>query len=201
MKIIFLDKRCIRFGVQLGLFCAPDCVGLILYAQSSSRCVKRVSQTRWLYLRVCVCVRLSVSLSCGLRMSFIECVVTSISYTSTYCSHHIHQFRVFLVVVVIFKYIYIYTYISINFSICGHFRRRSEFSNEKNRVDRRVQYYKFRNRQMFVTAMSAYLDWITQAGFYFDFVFTVPIALNTLPPNPQCQPPFCTIAARIRPSL
>lgn len=55
MKIIFLDKRCIRFDVQLGLFCAPDCVGLILYAQSSSRCVKRVSQTRRLHI---ICVRI-----------------------------------------------------------------------------------------------------------------------------------------------
>lgn len=41
---------------------------------------------------------------------------------------------------------------------------RSEFSNEKNRVDRRVQYQKFRNQQMFVGAMTSYLDWITQAG-------------------------------------
>lgn len=41
----------------------------------------------------------------------------------------------------------------------------SEFSNEKNRVDRRVQYYKCRNRKLFVEDMSSYLDWITQAGY------------------------------------
>lgn len=41
----------------------------------------------------------------------------------------------------------------------------SEFSNEKNRVDRRVQYHKLRSRQTFVEAMTSYLDWITQAGY------------------------------------
>lgn len=50
----------------------------------------------------------------------------------------------------------------------------SEFSNEKNRVDRRMQYYKFREQEMFVTAMTSYLDWITQAGFYFRFVLFCP---------------------------
>lgn len=43
-------------------------------------------------------------------------------------------------------------------------RSTSEFSNEKNRVDRRVQYYKCRTRRLFIQDMSAYLDWITQAG-------------------------------------
>lgn len=42
--------------------------------------------------------------------------------------------------------------------------RQREFSNEKNRVDRRVQYYKCRTRKLFIQNMSAYLDWITQAG-------------------------------------
>lgn len=40
----------------------------------------------------------------------------------------------------------------------------SEFSNEKNRVDRRVQYYKTRSRKLFIQNMSSYLEWITQAG-------------------------------------
>lgn len=42
----------------------------------------------------------------------------------------------------------------------------SEFSNEKNRVDRRVQYYKTRSRTLFLDHMSSYLEWISQAGFY-----------------------------------
>lgn len=49
--------------------------------------------------------------------------------------------------------------------------KKSEFSNEKNRVDRRVQYHKFRTKKMFVEAMSSYLDWITQAGYSFRFFF------------------------------
>ncbi|XP_055637968.1 voltage-dependent calcium channel type A subunit alpha-1-like isoform X5 [Toxorhynchites rutilus septentrionalis] len=38
-----------------------------------------------------------------------------------------------------------------------------EFSNERGRVERRAQFQKCRTRQMFVEAMTAYLDWITQA--------------------------------------
>nr|XP_029732732.1 voltage-dependent calcium channel type A subunit alpha-1-like isoform X3 [Aedes albopictus] len=38
-----------------------------------------------------------------------------------------------------------------------------EFSNERGRVERRAQFHKSRTRQMFVEAMTAYLDWITQA--------------------------------------
>lgn len=39
-----------------------------------------------------------------------------------------------------------------------------EFSNERGRVERRAQYHKARTRKMFIEAMAAYLDWITQAG-------------------------------------
>ncbi|XP_058446082.1 voltage-dependent calcium channel type A subunit alpha-1 isoform X9 [Malaya genurostris] len=38
-----------------------------------------------------------------------------------------------------------------------------EFSNERGRVERRAQFHKLRKRQMFTGAMTAYLDWITQA--------------------------------------
>lgn len=46
--------------------------------------------------------------------------------------------------------------------IFGKFR---EFSNERNRVERRMEFQKCRFRAMFQTAMVSYLDWITQAGF------------------------------------
>lgn len=42
----------------------------------------------------------------------------------------------------------------------------SEFSNERNRVERRMEFQKCRFRAMFQTAMVSYLDWITQAGLY-----------------------------------
>lgn len=45
-----------------------------------------------------------------------------------------------------------------------------EFSNERGRVERRAQFHKSRTRQMFVEAMTAYLDWITQAGFVVESV-------------------------------
>ncbi|KAH8301016.1 hypothetical protein KR044_011486 [Drosophila immigrans] len=38
-----------------------------------------------------------------------------------------------------------------------------EFSNERNRVERRMEFQKCRFRAMFQTAMVSYLDWITQA--------------------------------------
>ncbi|XP_053950323.1 voltage-dependent calcium channel type A subunit alpha-1 isoform X4 [Anastrepha ludens] len=38
-----------------------------------------------------------------------------------------------------------------------------EFSNERNRVERRMEFQKCRFRTMFQTAMVSYLDWITQA--------------------------------------
>ncbi|EGK96850.1 AGAP002578-PB [Anopheles gambiae str. PEST] len=38
-----------------------------------------------------------------------------------------------------------------------------EFSNERGRVERQAQFHKCRSRQMFVEAMTSYLDWITQA--------------------------------------
>ncbi|XP_055380450.1 voltage-dependent calcium channel type A subunit alpha-1 isoform X7 [Condylostylus longicornis] len=38
-----------------------------------------------------------------------------------------------------------------------------EFSNERNRVERRVQFQKMRSTQLFQDAMAAYLNWITQA--------------------------------------
>lgn len=41
-----------------------------------------------------------------------------------------------------------------------------EFSNERNRVERRMEFQKCRFRAMFQTAMVSYLDWITQAGLY-----------------------------------
>lgn len=44
-----------------------------------------------------------------------------------------------------------------------------EFSNERGRVERRAQFHKCRSRQMFTEAMSAYLNWITQAGVSFIF--------------------------------
>ncbi|ETN67421.1 voltage-dependent p/q type calcium channel [Anopheles darlingi] len=39
----------------------------------------------------------------------------------------------------------------------------SEFSNERGRVERQAQFHKCRSRQMFIEAMTSYLDWITQA--------------------------------------
>lgn len=51
------------------------------------------------------------------------------------------------------------------FSNCKKKKKLSEFSNERGRVERRAQFQKCRTRQMFVEAMTAYLDWITQAGF------------------------------------
>ncbi|XP_049532523.1 voltage-dependent calcium channel type A subunit alpha-1 isoform X7 [Anopheles darlingi] len=38
-----------------------------------------------------------------------------------------------------------------------------EFSNERGRVERQAQFHKCRSRQMFIEAMTSYLDWITQA--------------------------------------
>lgn len=46
-----------------------------------------------------------------------------------------------------------------------------EFSNERGRVERRAQFHKCRSRQMFTEAMSAYLNWITQAGVLFFLYF------------------------------
>lgn len=46
-----------------------------------------------------------------------------------------------------------------------YFRKFREFSNERNRVERRMEFQKCRFRAMFQTAMVSYLDWITQAGF------------------------------------
>lgn len=48
-----------------------------------------------------------------------------------------------------------------------------EFSNERGRVERRAQYQRSRSRQMFIDAMIAYLDWITQAGV----IIRVPIPI------------------------
>jgi hypothetical protein len=48
-----------------------------------------------------------------------------------------------------------------------------EFSNERGRVERRAQFHKCRSRQMFTEAMSAYLNWITQAGVSFCFTFSI----------------------------
>lgn len=45
-----------------------------------------------------------------------------------------------------------------------------EFSNERGRVERRAEFQKTRTRQMFAEAMTAYLDWITQAGFVVESV-------------------------------
>lgn len=58
---------------------------------------------------------------------------------------------------------------------------RSEFSNERNRVDRRVQYYKCRNRKQFIEDMSSYLDWITQAGFILYLFFSLFALLFNFP--------------------
>lgn len=118
--VAILDQRCIRFGIQLGLFCASYSIGLVLYAQFSSRCPQRVS---W------------VIYTCGTLNVLIVHI--------TVC--FVNHFWIF------------YLFISPLWR---------EFSNEKNRVDRRVQYHKFRTKKMFVEAMSSYLDWITQAGFY-----------------------------------
>lgn len=41
---------------------------------------------------------------------------------------------------------------------------KSEFSNERGRVERRAEFQKARNKQIFTEAMTAYLDWITQSG-------------------------------------
>jgi hypothetical protein len=51
-----------------------------------------------------------------------------------------------------------------------------EFSNERGRVERRAQFHKCRSRQMFSEAMSAYLDWITQAGvcYFLALIFVSP---------------------------
>jgi len=63
-----------------------------------------------------------------------------------------------------------------------------EFSNERGRVERRAQFHKCRSRQMFTEAMSAYLNWITQAGVSFCFTFSIVyisirtiLVLNPLP--------------------
>lgn len=40
-----------------------------------------------------------------------------------------------------------------------------EFSNERTRVERRAAYQKAKRKRLFTTAFSAYLKWITQAGF------------------------------------
>lgn len=40
----------------------------------------------------------------------------------------------------------------------------SEFSNERARVERRANFYRARKKQQFSEALSAYLEWITQAG-------------------------------------
>lgn len=40
-----------------------------------------------------------------------------------------------------------------------------EFSNERTRVERRAAYQKTKRKRLFTTAFSAYLKWITQAGF------------------------------------
>ncbi|KMQ93102.1 voltage-dependent calcium channel type a subunit alpha-1 [Lasius niger] len=39
-----------------------------------------------------------------------------------------------------------------------------EFSNERTRVERRAAYRKAKSKQLFTTAFSFYLKWITQAG-------------------------------------
>ena len=44
-----------------------------------------------------------------------------------------------------------------------------EFSNERGRVERRAQFHKCRTSQMFTEAMTAYLNWIEQAGVSFIF--------------------------------
>lgn len=43
-------------------------------------------------------------------------------------------------------------------------KQKSEFSNERGRVERRAEFQKARNKQIFTEAMTAYLDWITQSG-------------------------------------
>ncbi|KNC23583.1 Voltage-dependent calcium channel type A subunit alpha-1, partial [Lucilia cuprina] len=45
-----------------------------------------------------------------------------------------------------------------------------EFSNERNRVERRMEFQKCRFRAMFQTAMVSYLDWITQADLLFETI-------------------------------
>lgn len=55
-----------------------------------------------------------------------------------------------------------------HFPICLNL---SEFSNEKNRVDRRVQYHKERSRKTLVENMTSYLNWITQAGLLNIMIF------------------------------
>lgn len=40
----------------------------------------------------------------------------------------------------------------------------SEFSNQRARVERRANFYRARTKQQFSEALSAYLEWITQAG-------------------------------------
>lgn len=71
------------------------------------------------------------------------------------CKSHLYYF---------WKHCYYFLLLLSYFSVLFWFKKSREFSNEKNRVDRRVQYQKFRNQQMFVGAMTSYLDWITQAG-------------------------------------
>ena len=50
-----------------------------------------------------------------------------------------------------------------------------EFSNERTRVERRAAYQKAKRKRLFTTAFSAYLKWITQAGFE-----TIDLSLNLL---------------------
>jgi len=42
----------------------------------------------------------------------------------------------------------------------------SEFSNERARVERRASFYRVRTKQQLSEALSAYLEWITQAGSF-----------------------------------
>jgi hypothetical protein len=43
----------------------------------------------------------------------------------------------------------------------------SEFSNERARVERRASFYRARKKQQFSEALSAYLEWIKQAGSFY----------------------------------
>lgn len=68
---------------------------------------------------------------------------------------------------------------------------KSEFSNERGRVERRAQFQKCRTRQMFVEAMTAYLDWITQAGSVSELArFWAPVYCVT----PPVKPCVCSVS-------
>lgn len=66
-----------------------------------------------------------------------------------------------------------------HFSLCDA----REFSNERGRVERRAQFQKYRSRQMFTEAMSAYLDWITKAGLWScrkEFIYITSLIKNDI---------------------